>query len=75
MKDSLRKLKAERDRMRKILDGEKVPPLFSNLYKKQIPTNSSLPNLYAIDLHIFNFKKIPLNPPLLKGEVLSSPLY
>jgi len=28
MKDSLRKLKAERDRMRKILDGEKVPPPF-----------------------------------------------
>ena len=28
MKDRLRKLKAERDRMRKILEGEKVPPPF-----------------------------------------------
>ena len=28
MKDHLRKLKAERNRMRKALDGEKVPPPF-----------------------------------------------
>jgi cell division protein FtsL len=27
MKDRLRKLKAERDRMRKVLDGAKEPPL------------------------------------------------
>jgi hypothetical protein len=28
MRERLRKLKSERDRMRKILDGEKVPPPF-----------------------------------------------
>jgi hypothetical protein len=28
MKDRLRRLKTERDRMRKILEGEKVPPPF-----------------------------------------------
>ncbi|MBW2172511.1 MAG: hypothetical protein JRF69_11160 [Deltaproteobacteria bacterium] len=28
MRERLRKLKAERNRMRKILDGEKVPPPF-----------------------------------------------
>lgn len=28
MRERLRKLKSERDRMRKILDGEKVDPLF-----------------------------------------------
>ena len=28
MRERLRKLRAERDRMRKILDGEKVPPPF-----------------------------------------------
>jgi len=28
MRERLRKLKPERDRMRKILDGEKVPPPF-----------------------------------------------
>ena len=28
MKDRLRRLRAERDRMRRILDGEKAPPPF-----------------------------------------------
>ena len=28
MRERLRRLKAERDRMRKVLDGEKVPPSF-----------------------------------------------
>jgi hypothetical protein len=29
MRERLRKLKSERDRMRKILDGEKAPPPFA----------------------------------------------